>query len=104
MVSPPSVSYNHGEVCRFKKVLYGFKQVSCASFMKFYDILTFLGFCPKHHDPALFLKCTTTSCILLSLYVYDIIIIGDDVDEILKSNLASRFEMKDLKSLITFRN
>ena len=41
--------------------------------------------------PALFLKCTTTSCILYSLYV-DNIIIGDDVDEIamLKLDLASR--------------
>ena len=104
MVPSPSVSYNLGEVCRLKKTLYGLKQAPHAWFVKFSDVLTSLSFNPSHHNPILFLKCASTGRILLSLYVNDMIIIGDDVDRIveLKFDLASHFEMKDLGALWYF--
>ena len=75
--------------------------VSSKHFAKFSCVLTSLDFHPNHHDPTPFLKCTTIGCILLSLYVDDMIIIGDDDDEIaiLKSDFGYHFEMKDLGSL-----
>ena len=67
-------------------------------------MITSFGFCPSEYDSALFIKCTTASHILLSLYVDDMIITGDDVDGIavLKSELARCFEMKDLGPLRYF--
>ena len=75
-----------------------------AWFIEFFDVLTFLGFHHSHQDPALFLKCTFIGCILLALYVDDMIITSYDVDGIsmLKSNLGSCFKIKDLGALRYF--
>lgn len=83
---------------------YGLKKAPRAGFWKFSTKITSLGFHPSHHDSALFYKCTTVVCILLSFYIDDMIIIGDDTDGIatLKSELARYFAMKDLGSLRYF--
>ena len=98
---PPGVSHNPGEVCKLKKSLYGLKQAPRAWFEKFSTVITSIGFSSSNHDSALFVKCTNAGRILLSLYVDDMIITGDDVDGIavLKSELTRQFEMKDLGSL-----
>ena len=77
------------------------KQAPRAQFEKFSIVISSLGFVSSSHDSALFIKCTNAGRIILSLYVDDMIITGDDIDGILvlKTELARQFEMKDLGSL-----
>ena len=104
MVPPPSVSHDSGYVCKLKKALYGLKQAPRAWFEKFSIMISSLGFVSSSHDSALFIKCTDAGRIILSLYVDDMIITSDDIDgiSVLKTELARRFEMKDLGYLRYF--
>jgi hypothetical protein len=67
-------------------------------------MISSLGFVSSSHDSVLFIKCTDAGRIILSLYVDDMIITGNDIDDIsvLKTELTRRFEMKDLGSLRYF--
>ena len=93
MAPQRGVSHKPGEVCKLKKALYGLQQTPCAWFEKFSMIITSLGFRPSQRDSILFLKCTTIDCIILFLYVDNMIITGDDVNGIakLKPKLTSQF-------------
>jgi hypothetical protein len=67
-------------------------------------MISSLGFVSSSHDSVLFIKCTDAGRIILSLYVDDMIITGNDIGDIsvLKTELTRRFEMKDLGSLRYF--
>ena len=67
-------------------------------------MISYLGFHPSPHDSALSVKCSPSGRKLLSLYVDDIIITWNYVDEIaeLKRHLAREFEMEDLVYLRYF--
>ena len=104
-IEPPlSVSHDFGYVCKLKKALYDLKQAPRAWFEKFFVVISALGFFASSYDSALFVKCIDAGRIILSLYVDDMIIISDNVDDIsiLKADLAKQFEMKDLSPLQYF--
>jgi len=98
MIPPPGVSHKFVEVCKLQKVLYGLKQAHRAWFQKFSTRFISLGSVACNHDSALFVRKTNTGRILLTLYVDDMIIIGDDLDGIasFKTALSHHFSMKYL--------
>ncbi|GJR09126.1 retrovirus-related pol polyprotein from transposon TNT 1-94 [Tanacetum coccineum] len=104
MKPPPGVSHKPGEVYKLRKALYGLKQAPRAWYEKFATVVTSFGFVSSHHDSILFIKQSSVGRILLSLYVDDMIITGDDCVgiESLKLELAHRFAMKDLGLLRYF--
>lgn len=104
MVPPSCIPYDLGEMCKLKKYLYGLKLVPRSWLEKFTTVITSFGLCSCDHDSTLFVMITSHDRILLSSYVDDMIIIGDDVDAIddLKLQLAKHFEMKDSNTLHYF--
>jgi hypothetical protein len=90
MTPLPSVSHDFGYVWKLKKTLYGLKQAPHAWFEKFYVVISSFRFFSSSHDSVLFVKCTDVGRVILSLYVDDMIITGDNIDNIsvLKTELA----------------
>ena len=80
MAPPSSVSHDFRYVCKLKKVLYGLKKTPRTWFDKFSIEISSLGFVSSSHNFTLFVKCTNVYRVILSLYVDDMIIIGDDTD------------------------
>ena len=85
-------------VCRLKKALYGLKQEPQTWYGKIAEYFKFCGFYPSNSDSSLFVKVKASLSIMILLYVDDMIVTGDDIDEImrLQEDLSVRFEMKSL--------
>ena len=101
MALPPGFEdeRSRDKVCRLHKSLYGLKQSPRAWFGRFTRVLKDCGYKQGHADHTLFTKHSNQGrCTILSVYVNDIILTGDDQDEInkLKKVLAAEFEVKDL--------
>ena len=85
-------------MCLLKKAIYGLKQSPRAWFHKFSQLLFSYGFVSTVSDPTVMQKRTPHGCVILAVYVDDIIITGsDDVEVIVtKAYLAQHFVTRDL--------
>ena len=103
---PPGFSSHitEGKVCKLKKTLYGLKQSPRAWFGRFHSAMIKFGFKQTNSDHTMFVKRQRGKITLLIVYVDDIIVTGDDEDEInsIKKRLATEFEVKDLGLLRYF--
>ena len=107
MTIPPGLENrsNNRQVCKLKKSLYGLKQSPRAWFDRFARTVTANGYQQCQADHTLFVKHQSGGKMaILIVYVNDIILTGDDSEEILslKRLLATEFEIKDLGTLRYF--
>ncbi|KAL5760404.1 hypothetical protein ACOSQ2_019242 [Xanthoceras sorbifolium] len=94
-----------GKVCRLVKSLYGLKQSPRAWFERFGKVMRKLGYNQSQRDHTLFVKHSSEGKkTILIVYVDDIILTGDNSEEIerLKKSLASEIEIKDLREVKYF--
>jgi hypothetical protein len=93
-----------GKVCKLKKSLYGLKQSPRAWFYRFRRAICGMGYTQCNGDHTVFYKHKESRITILAVYVDDIVITGDDTQEIarLKGNLGKAFEVKDLGQLRYF--
>ncbi|CAN6573029.1 unnamed protein product [Malus baccata var. baccata] len=92
------------EMCRLRKSFYGLKQSPRAWFGRFTQVMRRIGYYQSHLDHTLFVKRESGKVTALIIYVDDMIITGDDSEEMVKleQNLAAEFEMKSLGDLKYF--
>ncbi|KAK9185737.1 hypothetical protein WN943_026096 [Citrus x changshan-huyou] len=91
-------------VCKLRKALYELKQAPRAWYGKIAEFLTQSGYSVTSADSSLFVKANGERIAIVLVYVDDLIITGDDVEEIFrtKENLSVRFQMKELGQLKHF--
>ena len=84
------------KVCMLKISIYGLKQASRQWNIKFHHAVLKDGFKMMEEDHCMYLKCSNNNFIILSLYVDDILLIGNNkkMIDIVKRWLSSNFEMK----------
>lgn len=86
------------KVCKLRKSLYGLKQALIQWYEKFNAAIISNGFTVNTSDSCLYSKMVGSDCVIICLYVDDMLVCGTSIDVILetKSFLSSVFDMKDL--------
>ena len=104
MKYPEGLPNPHSFVCRLKKSIYGLKQASRMWFAKLLHELHIQGFLQSKNDYSLFIKKFGGHTTIATVYVDDILLIGDNIAEInsLKAHLHKVFSIKDLGFLNYF--
>ena len=89
------------KVCRLKKSLYGLKQSPRSWFRRFTKSMRAFGYHQSNSYHTLFLKKQHDKITTLIVYVDDMVVIGNDPEEMknLQNYLSKEFEMKDLGPL-----
>lgn len=84
--------------CKLNKTLYGLKQAPKQWHDKIDQLLLSNDFAINNVDKCLYYKVSDNSCIMICLYVDDLLICGSSLDLIVetKSLLSQNFDMKDL--------
>jgi hypothetical protein len=86
------------KMCKLKRSIYGLKQSSRQWYLRFHQAILLNGFTMIEEDHCVYTKRSKGSFIILSLYVDDILLAGNDAEMIIttKEWLSSNFEMKDM--------
>ncbi|KAL0282692.1 UNVERIFIED_CONTAM: Retrovirus-related Pol polyprotein from transposon TNT 1-94 [Sesamum radiatum] len=86
------------KVCRLKCSIYGLKQSSRQYYYRFHRAITSMGFTMVEEDHCVYVKRSEKNFIILSLYVDDILLAGNNMELIVATQkwLSSTFEMKDM--------
>ncbi|GKA24642.1 retrovirus-related pol polyprotein from transposon TNT 1-94 [Tanacetum coccineum] len=89
---------SQGQVCKLNKSLYGLKQASRQWNQELSKFLVTLGFKQSKHDYSLFVKAQGVLFTVVQIYVDDILLTGNSVQDIQNTKLAldSKFTIKDL--------
>ena len=92
------------KVCKLKKSLYELKQSLRAWFGRFTKSMRSFGYHKSNSDHTLFLKNQHDKITALIMYVDDMVVTGNDLDErkALQSYLSSEFKMNGLGHLKYF--
>ncbi|GKA15748.1 putative RNA-directed DNA polymerase [Tanacetum coccineum] len=103
MDPPPGMNFGN-KVCKLNKALYGLKQSPRAWFGRFSKFMKGIGYKQSDADHTLFVKNNEGKVTALIVYVDDMVVTGDDEDEMnkLKDVLGAEFELKDLGKLKYF--
>lgn len=103
MDPPPGIDCG-GSVCKLKRALYGLKQSPRAWFGRFSNFMKQIGYKQSDADHTLFVRNNGGRITALIVYVDDMVVTGNDHDEIAKLQLllAKEFELKDLGQLKYF--
>lgn len=88
-----------GLICKLERSLYGLKPSPRAWFGRFSVTMKKYGYVQSDSDHTLFLRRSRGKITVLIIYVDDMIITGDDQEEIVKlqQKLSTEFEMKNLE-------
>ena len=88
-------------VCKLKMSLYGLKQSPRCWNTVLNDYLKSIEFKHSAADPCVYIKKNTTTLTIIAVYVDDLIVITNTVEEMtwVKETLASQFKMKDMGKL-----
>jgi Reverse transcriptase (RNA-dependent DNA polymerase) len=91
-------------VCKLRKTIYGLKQSPRVWYAKLNSFLLKNNFVKSTADYSMFINHSGKSTTVILVYVDDIIIIGNDNDEIkkVKQLLKNEFDIKDLGTLSYF--
>ena len=92
------VSGQENKVCKLKKSLYGLKQTPKQWHEKFDSVLMRDGFSSVEVDKCVYTKLINNECVIISLYVDDMLIFGTCLNIVLstKQFLVFNFDMKNL--------
>ncbi|PRQ16867.1 putative RNA-directed DNA polymerase [Rosa chinensis] len=106
MKLPPGHPQSHDPeiVCKLHKSIYGLKQSPRTWYAKLSSVLEEVGFHISNADSSLFVRIGSTSKLVVLIYVDDLIVTGDNFEEIqsLKQSLRNKFAIKDLGILKYF--
>ena len=89
---------NANKVCKLQRSIHGLMQASQSWNLRFDEVIKVFGFVQNVEETCIYKKMSGSSVVFSTLYVDDILLIGNDVELLnsVKKYLNSKFSMKNL--------